>query len=249
MAYAEINVLQKASQLLGYQYTIESTEDEAGKKLLSTLQQAVDELLGETDWVFARKMVELSPDADENNQYYGYQYSYKIPNDLARQIALYPFFFKKGGQGFTGGFYNGSSSMGPSMGFLQKTIPTKDMPYNYRNTFITGAKGNVFFKTERIGNNLYSNVKTMSILYISNEIKNLLQNTNEYWFIELLAYKLAIINAFTQANSTTTDYLEKKFNIKLKNAKNKNEYIRAINEKTSTLEVYPFYADENNYYE
>lgn len=246
MAYAKLDVLQIASQLLGYQYQVESDEDPTGKKLQSTLKQAVKSVLTTADWLFAKRLIVLTTDADENNKQYGFAYSFKLPNDLERQIAVYPFYFEKGQTG---------TSIASSSGMVGFNIQNHNMSTSFGlsevfknptlfNNSISAYRNNPFFQLERIGNNLYSNINKLLLVYISNNIDSLFHEINEYWFIELIAYKLAIMNSYTQSNSNSIDYLEKKYNIKLKNAINENIRLKSLLKNTQNIEIYPFFTND-----
>jgi hypothetical protein len=226
MAYSTLSVLRKAGQLLRFQYDVENEVSETGKRLTSYLQQAIDEVLHETDWIFAIKVLELAPDGNSTNTQYGFKYTYKLPNDCVRDIGLYAYYLGKGESGpFVAPPVN-SFIVGFPRGFGWKTWPLK-------------------FK--RINNTILADVNKLLLEYVSNDDK-MLASVNEIWFVNLIAHKLAVICGATMLNTNDYQQLKQEYSTMiLPSAVNKNCNLKDKVYNYSDSGIYP-YSQGGNYY-
>lgn len=220
MSYSPLSVLRKAGQLLRYQYIIDNENTGDAPFLKSYLSQAIDEVLQETDWVYAIKFIELAPDGDSNNLQYGYPYSFKLPNDCVRHIGVYPFYLDKNTSSYTNGDYvYGFSGLSCVNHFTNKIITQ--------------------IPSKRIGNVIATDVDKILLEYVSND-PAFLANVNEIWFVNLIAYKLAAICA--SMTKSTEDYktLEREYTTTLNASINKNAYLKEQIKQSGRFDIYPY---------
>lgn len=226
MAYSTLNILQKAGQLLHFQYSVESEVSDTGQRLKSSLQQAIDEVLQETNWIYAIKLIELSPDASLESTQYGFKHGLKLPNDCVKIVGLYPFFMKEGKTMF-------------SMPINHYIV---GMPYNFDYNY-----RRYVLKSKRINNIIYADVDKLLLEYVSNS-QDIFAYVNEIWFINLVAYRLAIIVGYTTLNTNDLERLEQKYSsFVLPSAINKNNIEMDKNEYLN-FNVYPYAHNNGLYY-
>lgn len=222
MAYSTLSILRKAGQLLRFQYDAENEVSETGKRLTSYLQQAIDEVLHETNWVFATKLLELAPDGNSEKTQYGFKYTYKLPNDCVRDIGIYAYYLNKG---------DGGPFVSPNINSFIVGLPFDNFSFNYR----------LFpLKFKRINNLILADVDKLLLEYISNDDK-MLTYVNEIWFINLIAHKLAIICGATMLNTNDYQQLKQEYSmIILPSAINKNCNIKDRMSSYSDSGIYPY---------
>lgn len=231
MAYSTLNILQKAGQLLHFQYSVESEVSDTGQRLKSSLQQAIDEVLQETNWIYAIKLIELSPDASLESTQYGFKHGFKLPNDCVNTIGLHPFFMKQGESAFA--FPVNSYIIG--------------IPFNNVFNNVSYGYRMLPLKSKRINNTIYADVDRLLLEYVSNS-QDMFAYVNEIWFINLVAYRLAIIVGYTTLNTNDLERLEQKYSsFVLPSAINKNNIEIDKNEYLN-FNVYPYAHNNGLYY-
>ena len=228
MAYSKLSVLQKTGQLLHFQYDVENEVSETGKRLTSYLQQAIDEVLHETDWLFAIKLTELAPDATLEGTQYGFKYSFKLPNDCVRDIGIYPYYMTQGESAF---------ALPTNMYIVG--LPMGGLNFGYR-TFP--------LKFKRINNLILADVDKVLLEYVSND-ENCLAYVNEIWFINLIAYRLAIIVGSSTLNTNEYQQLKQEYSqVILPQAINKNSNAKDRVLSYQNSGVYPYGQSNEMYY-
>lgn len=228
MAYSTLSVLQKAGQLLHFQHHIENEVSETGKRLTSYLQQAIDEVFQETDWVFGIKLIELAPDASLEGKQYGFKHAFKLPNDCVNDVGLYPYYMTQG-----------STAYASPVNMYIMSLPFSYFGSNYR----------LFpLKFKRINNLILSDVDKALLEYVSND-QSCLSYVDKIWFINLIAYKLAIIAGATLLNTNDLERLEQKYSqVILPSSINKNCILKDKAYSYSDSGIYPYTQGSGTFY-
>lgn len=247
MSSAKLSILRKAGQLLRFQYDIENENNETGKRLIGILPQSLRTIISQSEWVHTTRLIELAPQETLDDNAFGFQYSFKLPSDCEKELGLYYFYCEKGNYAPT-----------TSRNYILYGIPAIYGYPNYDNVFSLFSIGGYFNnysrysatyfgKFKRVGNTILTNVNRLLIEYISNS-EDVLDHINEYWFIELIAYQLAIDAGSIYLNNTDLLQLKQEFRqIILPNCINKNCELKDKYNTNHSKGIYPYSNDMNFY--